>query len=255
MPAPLPPDLKKAARLLESRLRLLGAPTTTEPMEKWQALFEGARAKVPPWLPTLLSRYSLGGVQLEFPHPLVYDEPPTFLSFLLPDAYEDASFLCELSELPDLGCHGFAHESNRDFWVTSIVAGPAGDVFLLDVSGWDGSLPTVKSGLKHAYTSLAPLLSIAAIGKAGGEDWTGYAIWYQEPEEVSEYSLIATNADIRGLCAATEGRIADALAAYTECERNLKLIEEKYPIAFNRHRQASLREVTQEIARLRNLFP
>jgi len=254
MRAALPPDLRKAARLLESRLRLLGAPTTTEPIEKWQALSDEARTKVPPWLPILSSRYSLCGVQLEFPHPLASDEPPSFLTFLPPGAYEDDSFLCELIELPTLGFHVFAHAWNRDFWVTTAEAGPAGDVFLLEASGWDhGSMPTVKNGLKHAHTSLAPLLSIAAIGKVG-DDWLGYAIWYQEPEEVSEHSLIATNAEIRGFCAATEGQLTDALAAYTECESHLKLIEERYPITFNRHRQGKLREVTLEVARLRKLI-
>lgn len=219
-------------------------------MADWNKLPKDARSRVPPWLPDLMSRYALGGVQLQFPHPTATDEPPAFFTFLPPGAYEDVLLACELSELPQMGFHVFADAGNRDVWVSTTESGPAGDVFLLEASSWDGTQPTVKNGLRHAHTSLAPLLSIAAIGPVGDGDWAAYAIWYQRREEAEEIDSRATMAETRAKEAESRGELADALAAWRFCEELLNMIAEKYPLLFDRNRRAFRTKAARAIRRL-----
>jgi hypothetical protein len=71
--------------------------------------------------------------------------------------------------LIEFGFFPFAFESDGSVWLATTAHGPAGEIYLLELSSWDGGLPTQKNGLIYAHKSLAHLLSAMAVNNESFE--------------------------------------------------------------------------------------
>lgn len=169
------PELEGAAHLLQERLRKDAtvrwcaengtAPWKVSPGE-WDCLSTHAKNGVPPWLPSLLNRFDFCAVEFELP----YSDPESgldtcLLEFFDPRCYEE-EVVSWIADMPSFGFYAFAGASNGDLWVATAANGAAGDIYLLESSGWDGSQPTSGNGLIHASKSLAslfPTLSVSNV--------------------------------------------------------------------------------------------
>jgi hypothetical protein len=142
----------------------LHAPSFKIPSAEWEALPDDIRNLIPPWIPALLSNYSLVGAGLEFDNYekhrtwqnlFSFFDPPSFVMIVKKNSY--------YRPLIEFGFFPFANESDGSVWLATIANGPSGKIYVLEHSDWDGSLPTKENGLVYAHKSLAHLLSAMAV--------------------------------------------------------------------------------------------
>jgi hypothetical protein len=160
----LPDELVQAAAALEKRVQILQVPSFKIPSAKWETLSGDIRSLVPPWIPALLSNYSLVGASLQFENHNRHSTWPILFSFFDPQSFELILIKngCD-RPLIEYGFFPFANESDGNVWLATIADGPSGKIYMLDSSGWDGALPTKENGLIYAHKSLAHLLSAMAV--------------------------------------------------------------------------------------------
>jgi hypothetical protein len=160
----LPAELVQAAAALEKRFQILNAPSFKIPFAKWEALPDDIRNLIPPWIPALLSSYSLVGAGLAFDNYEKHRTWPVLFSFFDPQSFAMIlkKTVCD-RRLIEFGFFPFANESDGSVWLATIADGPSGKIYLLEHSGWDGTLPIKENGLVYAHKSLAHLLSAMAV--------------------------------------------------------------------------------------------
>lgn len=167
----LPDELVQAAAALEKRLQILQVPSFKIPSAKWEVLPDDIRNLIPAWIPALLSNYSLVGAGLQFEHHNRHAGNPILLSFFDPQSFGMVLIKngCD-RPLIEYGFFPFANESDGNVWLTTIADGPSGKIYMLESSGWDGSLPTKENGLIYAHKNLAHLLSAMAVNNESFEN-------------------------------------------------------------------------------------
>jgi hypothetical protein len=180
----LPEELEKAARTLEERFMMLRIPARKIAAEEWNSVPADIRRHIPPWIEVLLSQFALAGAVLEYrDHKNPYVRQ---FSLYKPDEFtqglKDAEIGC-LGILPKYGFIPIAYEQDGSMWVTRIAAGPSGEIYMLDHSGWDGGEPTKQNGLVFAGSRLSLLL--ASMGVSEGSYYESPAgitsvIWHKE---------------------------------------------------------------------------
>ena len=166
----LPDDLAKAARSLEDRLQILGLDACKLPQAEWDALPQRTHAVIPAWVPALLSNYAIAGVWLEFKsfekgscaRMFGFEGPASFAQVLVPGS--EAWAMVEFGFFP-FGCE----EGSGSLWLATAADGPSGNIYLLDLSSWNGEKPTPDNGLYYAHRNLACFLSAMAVSNANDE--------------------------------------------------------------------------------------
>jgi hypothetical protein len=173
-------ELDLAASHLSGRAKMLGIPSAAVRVASWHDLGPSVMAHVPPWLPQLLAQHLLEGLVLEYQGP---DRLLNFFKFYTPDdfvrAYHDEGVL---SVLPQFGFFPFAEEADGNVWLLSSLDDPSSEVFLLDLSAWNGSdAPSKRNGLIFASSRLAYLLATMGISEASyyrDENGPHSLMWY-----------------------------------------------------------------------------
>jgi hypothetical protein len=172
----LPEELVKAARSLEDRLQILGLDACKFPQAEWDALPQRTRAVIPAWVPALLSNYAIAGVWLEYEsfrtdslaRMFAFNGPSGFAQELAPGS--------EAWAMVEFGFFPFGYEEGSgSLWLATAADGPAGNIYLLELTSWAGEKPTPDNGLYYAHRNLACFLSAMAVSNAneGKGFWTG----------------------------------------------------------------------------------
>jgi hypothetical protein len=172
----LPEELAKAARSLEDRLQIPGLDACKLPQAEWDALPARTRAVIPAWVPALLSNFAIAGVWLEFEsfrkdslgRMFAFNGPANFAQELAPGS--EAWAMVEFGFFP----FGF-EEGSGSLWLATAADGPAGNIYLLELTSWAGEMPTPDNGLFYAHRNLACFLSAMAVSNANNETrfWKG----------------------------------------------------------------------------------
>jgi hypothetical protein len=178
-----PRILTRAARNLESRLDILGAPTRKVKLSEWERLHPTARDVVPRWYQKLLASHRLVGAVLEYR----YQRLSYVCLLRLCEPADVAYSLAEGSvtaALPTFGWFPFATESDGSVWVVPAGEEP-GPVFLCEHSSWDGGRPTRTNGLLPAADHVAYVLTSMGVSEAsyyGDPDGPRNVLWYLRRE-------------------------------------------------------------------------
>lgn len=160
----LPPDLTLAASTLQSRFEILSVPKCRSVDEaEWKRLESLVGYSAPVWIRNLLQYKIIGGI-IEY-----RDRKNAFQRlFRLFDPAELEMHLRPNSlvrELLSFGWYPLADESDGSIWVTPERSNGA-EVYLLELSAWNGREPTISNGLLFAADRLSFLLCSMAISEA-----------------------------------------------------------------------------------------
>lgn len=150
----LPLELTKAAESLEKRLQILSVVTRKAPMAEWNAMPEPIHHLVPPWIPTLLSRFSLLGSVLECRHNVEDAAWPRLFCFWGPTQYVHRLSDCHFEFLSE-GFVMISDEADGDFWLTSIAGGPSSPIYLWSLSGRERILASSRIALLMSSMGVA----------------------------------------------------------------------------------------------------
>jgi hypothetical protein len=163
-------ELEAAAVSLQTRGEVLTVPTRKIPLVEWEALPTRIRDQTPIWLRSLLSRYALHGLSLEYRDPIA--EYLRIFSFLSPTEIKD--IFCEGSLYEPLLATEFVpvgYEANGNLWLAKKSPTPDTTVYLFEHSGWEGGgAPTTKSGLRFAAARFSFLISSMGISEVSYYD-------------------------------------------------------------------------------------
>jgi len=177
-------ELEIAAGSLEARARLLRVPTKQIASEEWRGLARHLQEFVPHWYRSILARFCLYGVALEY-----RDKPNPFVcgfSFNGPGDYN--TIMAEGSAHASLRTHGFVPlgddpDGDGNLWVVECPATAASAVHQLVLSEWAGGKPAKGNGLRFAASRLSLLLCSMGISEASyyaSPSGVTSVIWYED---------------------------------------------------------------------------
>jgi hypothetical protein len=180
---PLVSELTTSAlELLEQRFKILSTPTRKAEASEWDRVVSKIGSLVPRWYMHILSTYHLVGGVLEYRGK--GEAPLRLLSFFRPDDLEVVLAADSLMRpLLDYGYFPFANESDGNAWLCARDQAPEGDVYLLELSSWDGGEPKIGNGLIFAASSLSFLLTSMGVSEASYYDQKSRPtriIWYRD---------------------------------------------------------------------------
>ena len=178
-PADATKELSAAAASLVTRAKILRVDTDRVPKAAWKTLAPHIQEYVPAWLQSILSRFPLYGLGLEYRDRT--ERYARVFSFAGPAEFN--TILDEGSMYFGLLEHGHlpvGYESDGNLWTLEAPFEAGSRIFLFDYSSWDGSAPTRRNGFTFASSRLALLLCSMAVSEISYRDRVTSVMWHPD---------------------------------------------------------------------------